>query len=142
MRKLIILLLAASLFAACNNDKGKVNRDDRRTDRDKDDYRDRDDESGDKEKDTKSTDYTDDREKTSDDNKDKSGGWSSSDVNIFVDNCASEAVKGGMQQRKATDYCECMQRKLEVMYPNSQDVGNIDVESAEMQAMVKKCLGM
>ncbi|MGQ0739761.1 MAG: hypothetical protein ACT4OJ_11920 [Bacteroidota bacterium] len=139
MRKLIFLFLAVSLFAACNNDKGKVNRDDRKTDRDKDDYRDRDEDA--KDKDTKSTDYIDDKEKPNDDN-DKSGGWSSSDVNIFVDNCADEAVKGGMQRGKATDYCECMQRKLEVMYPNSQDVGNINVDSDEMQAMVKKCLGM
>ncbi len=139
MRKLIILFLAVSLFAACNNDKGKVNRDDRRSDRDKDDYRDKDEDA--KDKDTKSTDYTDDKEKTSDDRNtdDVGGSWSASDVKVFVDNCADEAERKGMQRSKAEDYCSCMQRKLEAMYPNTADVANLDVESPRVKAMIEKC---
>lgn len=136
MRKLIIFFLTASLFIACNNDK----KSDRRSDRETDDYRSDDKEA--KDRDTKDADYKDSGEKEKTDDVKSSDGWSSSDVRLFVDNCVSEAVKGGMQQTKATDYCECMQRKLEVLYPNSQDVGNLDVESPNIKDMINKCLGL
>lgn len=142
MRKLIILILAAGLFISCNNDKKADKRSDRDTEKNKDDYSSDDKDS----KDNKDADYKDDRDKeetTDRDNNDSGGGnWSKSDVNIFVDNCVSEAVKGGMQRTKATDYCECMQRKLEVLYPNSADVGNLDVESPNIKDMINKCLGL
>lgn len=138
MRKLIIFFLTASLFIACNNDKKADRRSDRDAERTKDDYNSDDKDS--KDRDSKDADYKDDdsrdKENTSGDN------WSRSDVNIFVDNCVSEAVKGGMQRTKATDYCECMQRKLEVLYPNSADVGNLDVESPNIKDMINKCLGL
>jgi len=140
MKKLIILFVAISLFAACKNDKGKVSRDDRRSYRDKDDYRDKEEDS--KEKDTRKTDYTDDRDKNIDNrNTDDGGGnWSASDVRVFVDNCADEAERKGMQRSKAEDYCNCMQRKLEAMYPNTADVANLDIESPRVKAMIEKCL--
>ena len=144
MRKLIILFLAAGLFIACNNDKKTDRRADRDAERTKDDYSTDDKDS----KDSKDADYKDadkgDKEEVSDRDKDNTAGgnWSRSDVNIFVDNCVSEAVKGGMQRTKATDYCECMQRKLEVLYPNSADVGNLDVESPNIKDMINKCLGL
>ncbi len=144
MRKLIILFLAAGLFIACNNDKKADRRSDRDAERNKDDYSSEDKDS--KDRDSKDADYKDDRDKEEVADRDKEssgdGNWSRSDVNIFVDNCVSEAVKGGMQRTKATDYCECMQRKLEVLYPNSADVGNLDVEAPNIKDMINKCLGL
>lgn len=114
MRKLLILFIAASLFTACNNDK----KDDRRSsdrDREKDDYRSRDD---DKSDDTRNTDYKDDRntERTSDDG----GGWSRSEENKFVDDCVAEAEKnvGGS---RASEYCDCMLNKLKRMYSSYKE---------------------
>jgi hypothetical protein len=136
MRKLLVVFFAVSLFAACKNEKK-----DSKTDRtETDDYRNKD-----NDKDAKSTDYKDDDRSTDDrstKDDDRRSSWSSDQVSIFVDNCAGEAVKGGMQRGKATEYCECMQRKLEVMYPDPQDVGNIDTETPEMKEMIRKCLGM
>jgi len=145
MRKLIILFLAAGLFIACNNDKKSDRRSDRDTERNRDDYNSDDKDS--KDRDSKEAGYKDDRdsrdkEEVSDRDNSGGGNWSSSDVRIFVDNCVSEAVKGGMQRTKATDYCECMQRKLEDLYPNSADVGNLDVEAPNIKDMINKCLGL
>jgi hypothetical protein len=136
MRKLLVIFFAVGLFAACKNEKK-----DSKTDRtETDDYRNKDDE-----KEAKSTDYRDDDrskdEKSTRDNDSRSS-WNSDHVKIFVDNCAGEAVKNGLQRSEATEYCECMQRKLEVMYPDPQDVGNIDTESSEMKDMIRKCRGM
>lgn len=142
MRKLFILFLAAGLFMACNNDK----KSDRRSDRDersKDDY-DTEDKDSKKDADYKDGESRDkeDMPVKKDDDAGASGNWSQSDVRVFVDNCVSEAVKGGMDRTRATDYCECMQRKLDVLYPNSEDVGNLDVESPEIKDMINKCLGL
>lgn len=141
MRKVLILFLAVSLFASCK-DKKTDSRDDRRSERDRDDYRTRDD---DRDNDKRETDYKDDRDsrdkdeyKDTDDNN-SGGGWSSAEVKVFVDNCAPEAEKNGLTFRQATDYCECMQRGLEKMYPNANDVGNIDMESPRIKRMVEDC---
>lgn len=144
MRKVFVLLLAVSLFTSCK-DKKVDRRDDRRSERDRDDYRsgddkDRNSRDADYKDDKNSDDRSSDRDRTSDDN--RGGGWSSAEVKIFVDNCVSEAVKGGMEQRRSEDYCSCMQKVLEKDYPNANDVGNVDMNSSRMQAAVKDCLGL
>ncbi len=145
MRKLIILFLAAGLFIACNNDKKSDRRSDRDTERNQDDYNSDDKDS--KDRDSKEADYQDDRDSRDkeevsdrDDNDSGNGGWPASSVKVFVDNCADEAVRKGMQRSKAVDYCECMQRKLEILYPNEADVANLDVNAPNIKAMIEKCL--
>lgn len=149
MRKVFILLLAVSLFTSCK-DKKVDRRDDRRSERDRDDYRSGDDDR-DKDRNSKDADYNDDRNNddrnsrdrdNSDDSRNSGGGWTSAEVKIFVDNCVSSAADGGMQRSKAEDYCNCMQKVLEKDYPNANDVGNVNMESSRMKAAVKDCLGM
>ncbi len=143
--------MAASLFTACNNDKTASRNDrDTRNSRDKDDYRsnDRDD------RDTRDDDRTDtrnddsrndDRSDSRDDENNRtntsSGNWSSKEVDDFVNSCIGEAVKNDMDRTLATNYCECMQVKLERQYPNPNDAANIDLNSSSMQTMMKNCLG-
>ncbi len=145
MRKFLIFTLALGLFAACNNNKDKDRRDDRRSTRESDDYRDRD--SRDR-NDDRNTDY-DDRDRNNDrnvsnndDNGNSGGGWSSREVETFVNECVSEAEKSEMGRSMAVSYCECMQKQLERMYPDPNDVADIDMESAKMQQMAKDCLGI
>ncbi len=131
MKKLLILLLACSFFTACNNNKANNQRDNGRTDnRNKDDYRN----NNDKNKEG-NTNYTNDNNNT-----DK-GGWSSSDVKKFVDNCVSTAVNNGNQEGFAKDYCNCMQKKLERKYPNANDISTADLNSPEIKDMEKDCNG-
>jgi hypothetical protein len=140
MKKLLILFFATSLFVACNNNKKDDRRSDRDREREKDDYRTVDDE---KESD-RDADYKDDRRK--DDSYEKetekdysSGGWSSADVRSFVSECVPEAAKNGLTREQATEYCECMQVKIERMYPDINDAAKIDMESPKIQQMVLDC---
>lgn len=119
MRKLLILFLAVSFIAACNNKK-----DDRRSTRDRDretdDYRSRDE---DKDKDTKSTDYTDDKDKDSDRDKEVTAdGWPKASRDEFVSSCVREAVNAGQTRSISERYCECMLEKMEGLYPDVRDV--------------------
>ena len=121
MRKLIIVFLAVSLFASCNNKKA----DDRKTET----------------KEEKTTEKSDDKDKPKEEETtNTSSDWNSADVSAFVDNCTAEAVRKGMQEKKASDYCNCMQRKLEVMYPKKAEVANLDIESPTIKSMIEKCL--
>jgi hypothetical protein len=150
MKKLLIFLMACSLFTACNNDKTARERDRTNSSRDKDDYRnddkssDRndarntDDNSRDRDKSDNSNDRNDDNSRN--DDRTSSGGWTSAERHEFVSNCVNTAVSGGMESPRAQSYCDCMQVKLERMYPRSSDVVNIDVESTEMQNMMRNCL--
>lgn len=143
MKKLLILLLAAGLFTSCNNNKGKNDRTDRDTTKtSKDDYNSGD-KSSDKDKD-KDKDNTDqNKDNNGNTNNNSRGSWSSVEVDAFITNCVSSAVNGGMQRTKADSYCNCMQRKLETLYPNVNDAGSLteeDMNSPSMQRLVKDCL--
>ena len=141
MKKLLILLLAAGLFTSCNNNKGKNDPTDRDTTKtSKDDYNSGD-KSSDKDKDKDNTDQ--DKDNNGNTNNNSRGSWSSAEVDAFTTNCISSAVNGGMQRTKADSYCNCMQRKLETLYPNVNDAGNLteeDMNSPSMQRLVKDCL--
>lgn len=141
MKKFLILLLAAGLFTSCNNNKGKNDRTDRDTTKtSKDDYNSGD-KSSDKDKDKDNTDQNKDNNGNTDNN--SRGTWSSVEVDAFITNCVSSAVNGGMQRTKADSYCNCMQRKLETLYPNVNDAGSLteeDMNSPSMQRLVKDCL--
>lgn len=142
MRKLLILFLCAGLLFACNNDKKDDRRSTRDRDRESDDYRNRDD----RDDDRRNTDYNDDRKKDRDDsyNKDNddrksSSGWAAAEARAFVSECVPAAEKNGLSRSQATEYCECMQTKIERLYPDVNDAARIDMESAEMQQMVRDC---
>jgi hypothetical protein len=148
MRKLLFLLFAITFFTACNS-----NKDDRRSgkdrNRERDDYRSREDDRND---DRRNTDYTDDRDNRDRNNNNREedrnnrddsyyndGGWSSKDVRDFVDNCAPEAEKNGLTRFEALDYCECMQKKIERLYPDINDAARIDMKSERVKQMVRDC---
>ncbi|MBC7872509.1 MAG: hypothetical protein H7Y01_00860 [Ferruginibacter sp.] len=113
MKKVLIFLMAISLFTACNNDKNaKVDRDKTSTDKDdyrKDDKKDMDDGKKDDTKDTKSDDE-DTREDT-----EKSESWSRSDENKFMDDCEGTA-KANVGAERANEYCDCMLQKIKKKY--------------------------
>ena len=139
MKKLLILLMVFGFFvAACNNNKNGKNQNS--GNREKDDY-------------GKNDNLNKDDEKKNDENTLNNGndnnsnsmtsGWTSNDINVFVTNCVSTAVQGGMSQELSQKYCSCMQQKLEQMYPDSKDAGNITEEqmnTPSMLEMVKGCL--
>jgi hypothetical protein len=104
MKKVLIFLMALSLFTACNNDKGKL---DKKADyREKDDYGTNDDQSN--EKSRKDDDNNSDENTSSD-------GWTRSDENKFVAECADEATKN-VGETRANQYCDCMLKKIKKMY--------------------------
>jgi hypothetical protein len=131
MKHLLILFTAFSLFAtSCNQNKSSKKEDTKSTT--KDDYRDKDSDNKDGDRDTDNS--SKDEERTT------SAGWSAKDINDFVTNCVSTAVDGGMARSAADKYCNCMQQKLEDLYPNSADVVKVDMESDNMKQMVQNCL--
>ena len=139
MKKLFILLMVFGFFVtACNNNKTGKNKN--TNNREKDDY-------------GKNDNLNKENEKKNDENTLNNGndnnsnsmtsGWTSSDINIFVTNCVSTAVQGGMSQELSQKYCSCMAQKFEKMFPNPNDVTNVTEEqmnSPSMTAMAKECL--
>ncbi len=140
MKKIFILLFVAGLFTSCNNNKGKNDRTDRDTANTKtDDYK----TTTDKDKDNSDKDKDKDNNSNNGNTNNSTGSWSSVEVDAFITNCVSSAVNGGMQRTKSESYCNCMQRKLETLYPNVNDAGSLteeDMNSPSMQRLVKDCL--
>lgn len=152
MRKVLVLLLAVSLFTSCKDNKKTDRRDDRNYERD--DYRNNDDRNNDRNNDdrnndrnnddrnSRNSDYNnDDRDNRNnrDNGDDNSSNWTSADRNTFIDNCVPEAEKNGLSNRQATSYCTCMQKGVERMYPDKNDVDKLDMNSAEVKRMVQDC---
>jgi hypothetical protein len=141
MKRLSLILLSASFFVACNNDKGKTSATDKDTT-------------------SKSTTQTTTTSTTPPpaNNSDttsptdpgnttpgytSTGRWPVSEVNAFVTNCVSSAVGGGMDRPLALRYCECMQVKLETMYPDVKEASLLtdeDMQSPAMKRIIKDCL--
>lgn len=148
MRKVFVLLLAVSLFASCKDNKQTDRRNDRNNERD--DYR-NDDRNNDRNDDrnSRNSDYDDNNSNSRNNNNDDSydnnnsrssrNGWSSAERNAFVDNCVPEAEKNGLTNRQATQYCECMQKGIEEMYPDPNDAANLDMNSSKVKRMVQDC---
>ncbi|MGQ0739760.1 MAG: hypothetical protein ACT4OJ_11915 [Bacteroidota bacterium] len=122
MRKLIILSLAVSLFAACNNDKGKVSRDDRRSDRESDDYRNRDEE-----------------DNTRDDRRDYSAKWASGDVSRFNRECEQMMEDKGLTNDQMTEICSCLLGKFQDKYSSYSDLDKNSTEE-EGEAAGRECM--
>ncbi len=72
-----------------------------------------------------------------------SAGWSRKDELEFVNNCVGAAEKGGMEYLDAQSYCDCMQYKLEKLYPDVRDASRLtdaDFATPSMKKMIKSCL--
>jgi hypothetical protein len=105
MKKLLIFLMAFTLFAACNNDKGKMSRDDRNADyRDKDDYNNNDDKN------------TDDRNQ---DKNTSNEGWTERDKSKFFTECMSGF---GNNQEMGKKICPCALEKFQKKYNSYAEV--------------------
>ena len=116
MKKLLILLMAFSLFTACNNDKGKYARDDKNADyREKDDYGD---------------------DKTRKDDEYKTDGWTKSDKKAFNEKCLSSLDN---DEDKAKRFCPCLFEKLSKKYGSMQELDDKSSE-AEGKRMATQCL--
>jgi hypothetical protein len=61
----------------------------------------------------------------------------------FVSNCVSTAINGKMEEGLAKRYCDCMQVKMEVLYPDIRDAAALtdaDMATPSMQRIIKDCL--
>ena len=65
-------------------------------------------------------------------------GWSKSEENVFMTNCTESFISNGGDTAKATPYCDCMMRKIQVKYPDVTKTGSIPNE--EINAMAEECL--
>ncbi len=121
MKKLLIFLMAFSLFTACNNDKGKYTRDDKNADyRNKDDY-------GDADR---------DKENNSNDDGYKSDGWTKSDKRAFNEKCLSSMDN---DEEKAKKYCPCLFEKFSKKYASMREIDERSNE-AEGERLAKQCV--
>ena len=134
MKKLLIFLMASTLFIACNNDKGGGKKADYR---DKDDYsntdsKDKDDNTGDDDKQGK-----DKSEKNDDDQNDvtSNDGWSESDNNKFTAECMTGF---GNQQAIGKQVCPCALEKFQKKYNSYAEVQAKSSE-AEGNRIGKQC---
>ena len=122
MRKLIIFLLAINIFAACNNDKGKVNRDDRRTDRETDDYRNKDEDNSDNEN-----------------NKDSREKWSAADVSTFNRECEKTLKGKDLTDDQKDEICSCLLGKFQDKYSSYDELDRKGTEE-EGKAAGEACM--
>ena len=70
-------------------------------------------------------------------------GWTATQRNQFVKDCITAAM-AGMDQKRATTYCECMQPKIEGKYGSfarANMMTEAELQSEEWMAEVRKCLG-
>lgn len=75
---------------------------------------------------------------------DSTAGWPEISRNNFLIGCIKNAA-GPLGEEKAKAYCTCMQQKLELRYPNSNDANKITADTMqkpEMIAMVRSCLNL
>lgn len=71
-----------------------------------------------------------------------SSGWSRKDQLDFVNSCVREAKRGGMEDLDAQSYCDCMQYKIEKLYPDINDANKLteaDLNSPSMKKMIRDC---
>jgi len=72
-----------------------------------------------------------------------SQGWSRKQELDFVNGCVREAKNGGMEDLDAQSYCDCMQYKIEKLYPSFADANKLseaDLKKPSMQKMIQDCL--
>jgi hypothetical protein len=131
MKKVLIFLMALSLFAACNNDKGKMG--EKKADyREKDDYGSNDEQTDDKsgkDDDSKDEDYT------------SNDGWSEKDISKFNVECMSGF---GNNQDLGKKICPCALEKFQKKYSSYSEVEakSSEAEGNRIGAQCKDELGL
>jgi len=138
----MILFLAAGLFTACNNNKGK-SASNNSTNREQDDYNTRDNTDSKKPDDNTSTTNGNSTNNDRPADNTSSGKWPASEVAAFITNCVSSAQGGKMDGALAQRYCDCMQLKIEQLYPDIRDAAKLtseDMQSPSMLRLVEDCL--
>ena len=139
MKKLIILLIIASLFTACDSDskgKDKYDRDKSSADvREKDDYRNSDDKTNaDSKKPSVNDDNSNLSSKTSTDetdNNETATGWPQSERRGFIKSCEREAMEAGRDKLTAQSYCQCMLDKMEASYPDIEMAAKLTMQKVQ-----------
>ena len=136
MKKVLIFVMAVSLFPACKNDKNS--KDNRNGSKEKDDYRNGDGKMNDS-KDSKNADFTNDDKKENTDNvrssDDSGAGWSKSDENKFMDECEGTA-KENVGAARANEYCDCMLQRMKKQYSTYAEA-NQDLAGATQEEINK-----
>ena len=119
MKKILILFLAISLFAGCNNTtKGFDKEDKPKTgNRDKDDR-----DNGDED----------------DNSEDGGGSWSKKDKNRFLQECEDGLTGQGYSSGQSRQLCDCVVKKLEKKYSSLNDANNKGGETAGARA-IQEC---
>ncbi|MCY7311395.1 MAG: hypothetical protein LH619_11505 [Chitinophagaceae bacterium] len=136
MKKLIIFLMTAGLFAACDSDskgKDKYDRDKSSADaREKDDYRNSDDKANaDSKKPFVNKDNSNLDSKTSTDETDNGEtgtGWPQIERKGFIKSCEIEAMGAGRDKLTAQSYCQCMLEKMEARYPDIKVAAKLSMQ--------------
>ena len=139
MKKLIILLITASLFSACDSDskgKDKYDRDKSSADvREKDDYRNSDDKTN---ADSKKPSVNDNNSnlgsKTSTDEPDNSEtveGWPQIERRAFINSCERKAISEGSDKLTAQSFCQCMLDKMEARYPDIKVAAKLTMQKVQ-----------
>ena len=68
-------------------------------------------------------------------------GWSQKEIMEFVDECVPAAMKNGLGELDAQSYCDCMQYKIEKIYPDYAEANrSVNMNTASMKRMVQDCL--
>jgi|GEM_PF-6200723 len=145
MKKILVLLLSVSLFAACNDDnptrldrdKGNTRDSRDRDDRDREGGRNtRDDDSRYDENDTR---YADDYEQGGDERRrSNAGGWTSADKKTWRTACNEQI---GNSVANARELCDCVLFKLEAEYANYREADMKGGEAAGKR-MMQECIGV
>ena len=68
--------------------------------------------------------------------------WAKKDREEFVTSCINSA-KAALGEAKAKSYCECMLYKVEKIYPNPGDAGQLNAEELKKdlwQKIIKTCM--
>lgn len=70
-------------------------------------------------------------------------GWPQRERDDFVTECVKSAMKKGVTQARADQYCRCMGENLERLYPDINELASLSAQRLEevMEPFRKSCLG-
>ena len=125
MKKVLIFILAFSVFAACKNEKNSKAKNSGSSQQN-DDYRNSNDNKADAGK---------ENEESLSQSDDVGAGWSSTDENHFMNTCESTA-KENVGAARANEYCDCMLQRMKKKYA-SYIAANRDLEGATQDEINK-----
>ena len=135
MKKVLIFILAFSVFAACKNEKNSKAKNSGSSQQN-DDYRNSNDTKADKSSELNSnTDAGKENEESLSQSDDVGAGWSSTDENHFMNTCESTA-KENVGAARANEYCDCMLQRMKKKYA-SYIAANRDLEGATQDEINK-----